>query len=161
MQKNRRRTTGHYADYEFLYTRHSKYFSSLAEVKAVVELVLSKPERVQGINKNISFVGRDEATGKIYRIEIDPTVKNKANHIRSVFEITSAQYEKIKLAELPVLQPSPTEGIKHSAAITSANFTKENSTDSSEFKLALSDYSESDHSDLIKVIKPFVGRNIT
>ena len=48
-----------YADYEFLYARHSKYFSSLAEVKAVVELVLSKPERVQGINKNISFVGSE------------------------------------------------------------------------------------------------------
>ena len=64
------------------------------------------------------------------------------------------------MAELPVLQPSPTEGINQSAAITSANFTKENSTDSSEFKLALSDYSEADRFDLIKAIKPYVGSSM-
>lgn len=33
-----------YADYEFLYSRHSKYFASQEETRAAVELVLAKPE---------------------------------------------------------------------------------------------------------------------
>jgi len=96
---------------------------------AETELVLSAPEKVQDINKNISFVGRDEETGKIYRIEIQTQVKAKANHIRSVFEITPNQYEKCKLDSSPVLQLSPT-GI--SAGRTLSSFLKYNITGSGE-----------------------------
>ncbi len=115
-----------YADYEFLYGRHSQYFSSQEMARAAVELVLANPEKVQDKDGNRSFVGFDAETGSIYRIEIDPVVKNKANHIRSVFEISPTQYEKIKLAESPVLQLSPTEGTGQSAGRTIASFMERN-----------------------------------
>ena len=98
-----------YADYEFLYGRHSQYFSSPEEARAAVELVLAQPEKVQDLRQNLSFVGMDEKTGKIYRIEISPKMKQRYNHIRSVFEITPEQYRKIKLPGSPVLQLSPTD----------------------------------------------------
>ena len=77
-----------YADYEFLYGRHSQYFSSPEDARAAVELVLARPEKVQDLRLNLSFARMDEKTGKIYRIEISPEVKQRYNHIRSVFEIT-------------------------------------------------------------------------
>lgn len=98
-----------YADYEFLYSRHHKYFSNPEEARAAVELVLSKPERIKDFGRNFAFVGFDEVTGAIYVVKIDPRVKNKANHVRSVFEITAQQYQKYKLEASPVLQLSPTE----------------------------------------------------
>ena len=98
-----------YADYEFLYSRHHKYFSSPEETKAAVELVLAKPEQVEDKGKNLSFVGFDEETGDIFRIEINPKIKGQANHIRSIFKITADNYNKIKLDPPRVLQPSSTE----------------------------------------------------
>lgn len=98
-----------YADYEFLYGRHSQYFSSPEDARAAVELVLARPEKVQDLRLNLSFARMDEKTGKIYRIEISPEVKQRYNHIRSVFEITPEQYQKIKLPGSPVLQLSPTD----------------------------------------------------
>ena len=98
-----------YADYEFLYGRHSQYFSSPEDARAAVELVLARPEKVQDLRQNLSFARMDEKTGKIYRIEISPEVKQRYNHIRSVFEITPEQYQKIKLPGSPVLQLSPTD----------------------------------------------------
>ena len=100
-----------YADYEFLYGRHWRYFKDQEHARAAVELVLSRPEQVQDMNggKNASFVGVDELTCAIYRIEIEKRVKNKRNHIRSVFQITPEQYKKIKLEAPRVLQPSQTE----------------------------------------------------
>ena len=109
------------ADYEFLLGHHPEYFKSQEEVRAAVELVLSKPEKVKDINGNLSFVGFDEITGVIYRLEISPIVKNKANYIRSIFEITAKQYQKNKLAESPILQSVTTED-KQSAVRTLANF---------------------------------------
>ncbi len=97
-----------YADYEFLYSRHSQYFNSPEEAKAAVELVLAMPEQVKSRDKNISFVGFDEVTGDIYRIEINPVVTGRSNHIRSVFKITANQYNEIKLDMPRVLQPSKT-----------------------------------------------------
>lgn len=84
-------------------------------------MVLSHPEKVKDLSGNLSFVGTDEDTGKIYRIEINPQVKNKYNHIRSVFEITKDNYDKIKLDKFPVLQPSPTED-KQSAGRTLSSY---------------------------------------
>ena len=100
-----------YADYEFLYSRHWRYFEDQEHARAAVELVLSYPEQVQDMNggKNASFVGFDELTGAIYRIEIDKAAKGGSNHIRSVFEITLVQYQKIKLEAPRVLQPSQTD----------------------------------------------------
>ena len=126
-----------YADYEFLYGRHSKYFSSPEEARAAVELVLSAPERVEDLNRNASFIGTDEVTGKIYRIEIQKHEKNKANHIRSVFEITPAQYQKIKLEDSPVLQPSSTDSdstTSYRKTRTLSNFLKYNTTTSENVK---------------------------
>ena len=97
-----------YADYEFLYSRHHKYFNSPEEVKAAVELVLAKPEQVKDKDHNISFVGFDEVTGDIYRIEINPNITGRANHVRSVFKITAQNYNDIKLEPQRVLQPSKT-----------------------------------------------------
>ena len=97
-----------YADYEFLYSRHHKYFNSPEEVKAAVELVLAKPEQVKDKDHNISFVGFDEVTGDIYRIEINPNITGRANHVRSVFKITAQNYNDIKLEQPRVLQPSST-----------------------------------------------------
>ncbi len=111
-----------YADYEFLYGRHSRYFKDPEHARAAVELVLSKPEKVQNIKNNLSFVGFDEETGAIYRIEIDPAIKNKYNHIRSVFEITADQYNKAKLESSPVLQPSPTKENNQLADRTLSSF---------------------------------------
>ena len=110
-----------YADYEFLYSRHHKYFSNPEEARAAVELVLSKPERIKDFGRNFAFVGFDEVTGAIYVVKIDPRVKNKANHVRSVFEITAQQYQKYKLEASPVLQLSPTED-KQSAGRTLTHF---------------------------------------
>ena len=70
-----------YADYEFLYGRHSQYFSSPEDARAAVELVLARPEKVQDLRQNLSFARMDEKTGKIYRIEISPEVKQRYNHI--------------------------------------------------------------------------------
>ena len=98
-----------YADYEFLYSRHHKYFSNPEETKAAVELVLSKHEKVKNKGKNLSFVGFDEVTGDIYRIEINSEITGNANHIRSVFKITPSNYNEIKLDSPRVLQPSKTE----------------------------------------------------
>ena len=100
-----------YADYEFLYGRHWRYFKDQEHARAAVELVLSRPEQVQDMNggKNASFVGFDELTGAIYRIEIEKKPKGGSNHIRSVFEITPEQYKKIKLEAPRVLQPSQTD----------------------------------------------------
>ncbi|MBQ9335702.1 MAG: hypothetical protein IJS14_00190 [Lentisphaeria bacterium] len=100
-----------YADYEFLYGRHWRDFEDQEHARAAVELVLSKPEQVQDIGrgKNASFVGLDEISGAIYRIEIEKEIKGGSNHIRSVFEITPEQYEKIKLEPPRVLQPSQTD----------------------------------------------------
>ena len=75
----------------------------------------------------------DEGTGAIYRIEIDPTVKNKFNYIRSVFEITAKQYQNAKLAGSPVLQLSPTED-KQSAGRTLAIFLRNDNTNSKNVK---------------------------
>ena len=113
--------TGSAADYEYLYGHHPAYFKSQEEVRAAVELVLSKPKKVKDLNGNLSFVGFDEITGKIYRLEISPLVKNKANFVRSIFEISAKQYQKNKLAESPVLQPASTED-KQSAIRTLSNF---------------------------------------
>lgn len=121
------------ADYEFLFGRHPQYFKSQEEARAAVELVLSKPEKMKDIGKNLSFAGFDEETGAIYRIEIDPTVKNKFNYVRSVFEITASQYEKDKLAEFPVLQPSPTED-NQSAGRSLASFLRYDNSDSEKVK---------------------------
>lgn len=112
-----------YADYEFLYGRHSKYFSSPEETRAAVELVLAKPEQVKDLNGNASFVGFDEETGHIYRIEINKKITGRANHIRSVFEITPQNYNEIKLEPPRVLQPSKTALLKGRAAtMTISNF---------------------------------------
>ena len=112
-----------YADYEFLYGRHSKYFSSPEETRAAVELVLAKPEQVKDLNGNASFVGFDEETGHIYRIEINKRITGRANHIRSVFEITPSNYNEIKLEPPRVLQPSKTALLKGRAAtMTISNF---------------------------------------
>ena len=92
----------------FLYSRHHKYFNSPEEVKAAVELVLAKPEQVKDKDHNISFVGFDEVTGDIYRIEINPNITGRANHVRSVFKITAQNYNDIKLEPQRVLQPSKT-----------------------------------------------------
>lgn len=96
-----------YADYEFLYARHPQYFKSQEEARAAVELVLAHPERVKNVQKNISFVGQDAETGKIYRIEINPKMSRRRHHIRSVFEINQAQYNKIRLSPVQVFQPLP------------------------------------------------------
>lgn len=100
-----------YADYEFLYGRHWRYFEDEEHARAAVELVLARPEQVQDMNggKNASFVGFDEVTGAIYRVEIGKKVKANSNHIRSVFQITPEQYKKIKLEAPRVLQPSQTD----------------------------------------------------
>ncbi len=119
-----------YADYEFLYGRHSKYFKDQEHARAAVELVLSNPERVQDINGNMSFVAADEETGEIYRIEVEPKVKRKDNHVRSVFRITPEQYEKIKLETPPVLQPSSTEGQTVRKTRTLSSFLRYYSTES-------------------------------
>ena len=96
-----------YADYEFLCGRHWQYFEDQEHARAAVELVLSNPEQVQDRNeKNASFVGVDEMTGAIYRIEIERKIKSNSHHIRSVFQITPEQYKKIKLEAPRVLQPS-------------------------------------------------------
>ena len=102
-----------YADYEFLYARHWRYFDVPEHTRAAVELVLARPEQVQDMNngKNASFIGFDEVTGAIYRIEIEKKVKANSNHIRSVFQITPEQYKKIKLEAPRVLQPSQTDMI--------------------------------------------------
>ena len=126
-----------YADYEFLYGRHPQYFDSPEMARAAVELVLSNPEKVQDINGNLSFTGFDEETGAIYRIEIDPTVKNKYNHIRSVFKITMDQYDKIKLADSPVLQLSPTKDQNQLAGRTLASFLRYDSTENGNVKSGL------------------------
>ena len=97
-----------YADYEFLYGRHSQYFNSPEEAKAAVELVLAKPEQVKDKDNNLSFVGFDEVTRDIFRIEINPEITGRANHIRSIFKITASQYNEIKLEPPRVLQPSST-----------------------------------------------------
>ena len=76
---------------------------------------------MENLNGNLSFVGFDEQTGAIYRIEISPIVKNKANYVRSIFEISAKQYQKNKLAESPVLQPVTTEDTQ-SAVRTLASF---------------------------------------
>ena len=59
--------------------------------------------------KSAFSVGFDEKTGAIYRIEIEKEIEGGSNHIRSVFEITPEQYEKIKLEPPRVLQPSQTD----------------------------------------------------
>ena len=88
-----------YADYEFLFARHWRYFDDSEHARAAVELVLARPEQVQDMNdgRNASFVGFDEITRAIYRIEIEKKVRGKRNHIRSIFQITPEQYKKIKL----------------------------------------------------------------
>lgn len=113
-----------YADYEFLYGRHWRYFEDQEHARAAVELVLSHPEQVQDMNggKNASFVGFDELTGAIYRIEIEKRVRGKRNHIRSLFQITPEQYKKIKLEPSRVLQPSQTgsiNGVQNARTISS------------------------------------------
>ena len=89
------------ADYEYLYGHHPNYFNSQEEVRAAVELVLSKPERVKDLNGNLSFVGVDEKTGTIYRIEISPKLKINANHVRSIFIISEEQHKKNKTGGIP------------------------------------------------------------
>ena len=99
-----------YADYEFLYGRHSRYFEDQEHARAAVELILARPEQVQDMNngKNASFVGFDETTGKIYRVEITKKAFPDGNHIRSVFQISPEQYKKIKLEPSRVISgPSP------------------------------------------------------
>ena len=113
-----------YADYEFLYGRHWRYFKDQEHARAAVELVLSYPEQVQDMSRgrNVSFVGVDELSGVIYRIEIEKKVRGKRNHIRSVFQITPEQYKKIKLEPSRVLQPSQTgsiNGVQNARTISS------------------------------------------
>ena len=122
-----------YADYEFLYARHHKYFNDPECARAAVELVLSHPEKVKDLSGNLSFAGTDEDTGKIYRIEINPQVKNKYNHIRSVFEITKDNCDKIKLDKFPVLQPSPTED-KQSAGRTLSSYLRYDTPENNNIK---------------------------
>ena len=161
-----------YADYEFLYSRHHKYFSSPEEAKAAVELVLAKPEQVKDVRKNLSFVGFDEVTGDIYRIEINPVITGKANHIRSVFKITADNYNEIKLEPPRVLQPSstalPGDGRK---TMTITNFMDnipqnpenasgdlpEKSDVSDELRFSLADYDEQTQDDIIAILRPFAG----
>ena len=64
--------------------------------------------KVKDLNGNASFVGFDEVTGEIYRLDINKRMTGRANHIRSIFKISPEQYNKIKLAEPRVLQPSST-----------------------------------------------------
>ena len=139
-----------YADYEFLYARHwtkdgkSPYFNSQEEVRAAAELVLSKPEQVKDMagGKNASFVGFDEETGAIYRIEIEKEVKAKCNHIRSVFEITPAQYRKIKLEPSRVLQPSQTDMLSSDQhARTISSFVRYNTPNPAEVKSGMGEKS--------------------
>ena len=111
-----------YADYEFLYGRHSCYFEDQEHARAAVELVLAHPEQVQNMNENLSFVGKDFVTGSIYRIEIGKKNRNRTNHIRSVFQITPEQYKKIKLEAPRVLQPSPAKELNHLGARTLSSF---------------------------------------
>ena len=167
-----------YADYEFLYSRHHKYFSSPEEAKAAVELVLAKPEQVKNVRKNLSFVGFDEVTGDIYRIEINPVITGKANHIRSVFKITADNYNEIKLEPPRVLQPSstalPGDGRK---TMTITNFmdnisqnpenasgdlsdVSDKSDVSDELRFSLADYDEQTQDDIIAILRPFVRQNI-
>ena len=68
------------------------------------------------MNGNASFVGFYEETGHIYRIEINKKITGRANHIRSVFEITPSNYNEIKLEPPRVLQPSKTALLKGRAA---------------------------------------------
>ncbi len=97
-----------YADYEFLYARHTEYFNSPEEARAAVEFVLHNPEPVADMGKNAAFVGFDPTTGNIYRVEIEKAQRGSDNHIRSVHAITAMQYQKVKLADPPLLQVSPT-----------------------------------------------------
>lgn len=129
-----------YADYEFLQGRHSSYFEDQEHAKAAVELVLARPEQVQDMNggKNASFIGTDEMTGAIYRIEIEKRVKNKRNHIRSVFQITPEQYKKIKLEAPRVLQPSQTEATNDNQnARTLSSFLRYNTSKKAKVKSIL------------------------
>ncbi len=120
-----------YADYEFLRGRHPQYFQSPEEARAAVELVLSAPVQAPDLNGNKSFIGTDYQTGDVYRIEVSPKVKMGANHVRSVFKLTQAQYEKMKSDGLRVLQPSPT-GV--SAGRTLSDFLRYDTTDFEEVK---------------------------
>ena len=96
MEKFRFDGKGLYADYEFLYGRHSEYFEDVEHVRAAVEFVLAKPEEAGNIRDNLAFVREDQSTGKVYRVEINPKIIGKRCQIRSVHEITQTQYKKIK-----------------------------------------------------------------
>ena len=124
------------------------------------------PEKIKDIGKNIAFAGIDDQTGDIYVIEINPVVKNKFNQIRSVFKTNARQYEKYKLAESPVLQPSPTKD-KQLAGRTLTSFLRNNNanseiskSESEIFRFLFSEYSEEEHDLIVAVLKPFVGFNI-
>ncbi|MBR7119964.1 MAG: hypothetical protein IKC77_07190 [Lentisphaeria bacterium] len=152
-----------YADYEFLYSRHYRYFKNPQETRAAVELVLAKPEQVADIKGNISFVGFDEVTGDIYRIEINPDIKGQANHIRSIFKITASNYNEIKLEQPRVLQPSKTALHKGgSATMTISNFIdnisqfSENAS-AEEFRFSIADFSEEQQRNIMDILSPFVG----
>lgn len=96
MEKYKFSGKGLYADYEFLYGRHPEYFEDAEHVRAAVEFVLAQPEEAGNIRDNLAFVREDQSTGKVYRVEINPKIIGKRCQIRSVHEITQAQYKKIK-----------------------------------------------------------------
>ena len=154
-----------YADYEFLFARHSQYFRDPEQARAAVELVLAQPEQVQNLKDNLSFVGFDEENGDIFRIEINPRVTGRTNHIRSVFKISAKQYETIKLATPRVLQPSKTATHDGAAAtMTLASFLRYDNTNSEKvksendnFRFLLAEFSEAERRDITLILKPFVG----
>lgn len=116
---------GIYADGELLLGRHPEYFANQAEAMAAVEFVLAAPEKAQDVSGNLAFVRKDEESGKIFRIEIQKEARGKRNHVRSAHEITEAQYEKGKVEGFPVLQPSPTEFQRGTAARSYSDLVRE------------------------------------
>lgn len=102
----------------------------------------------------------DEVTGDIYRLEINKRITGRANHIRSVFKITPEQYNKIKLAEPRVLQPSPTalpEGGRKTMTIASfmRNITQ---NDGKSSRQSVNPEMELRTKRLVDMMKPFVSQ---
>jgi len=101
-----------YLDAELLFGRHPEYFENQTEVCAACNFVVDNPVKLRDINGMFTCARKDEESGFIYRMEIDPRVKGKRNHIRSIHKINERQYEKAKAGiDFPVLQPSFTGSI--------------------------------------------------
>jgi|GEM_PF-5900327 len=152
-----------YADYEFLFGRHSEYFSNPDEIKDNVERVLSNPEFAIDEGKHIGLI-RPDADGDIIEVKLNKELTGGDRHVRSVFKLNTRQYEERKNRQLPrssqwgeLMPDSPAENgnNKQKAWVTDA--IRDNNASGKNVKTSLAIPSDAEIAAVAKMLLPGVA----